>query len=67
MNVIENQTRAGLMPGLSPIFAGMISPIENKAYIAGDMTASFNPDKQHTLGSAVTISGTVNVDPVANQ
>lgn len=46
------------MPGLSPIFAGMISPTENKAYIAGDMTASFNPDKQHTLGSAVTISGT---------
>lgn len=36
----------------------MISSTENKAYIAGDMTTGFNPDKQHTLGSAVTISGT---------
>ena len=36
----------------------MISYTENKAYIAVDMTNNFNPDKQHTLGSAVSISGT---------
>lgn len=36
----------------------MISSTENKEYIAGNMTANFNPDKQHTLGSETTISGT---------
>ena len=36
----------------------MISSIENKDYIAENMTATFNPDKQHTLGSEATISGT---------
>ena len=36
----------------------MIYPPENKTYIANDMTARFNPDKQHTLQSAVSISGT---------
>jgi UDP-3-O-[3-hydroxymyristoyl] N-acetylglucosamine deacetylase/3-hydroxyacyl-[acyl-carrier-protein] dehydratase len=36
----------------------MISSTENKEYIAGKMAGQFNPDKQHTLGSEVTISGT---------
>ena len=36
----------------------MISPTENKTYIAENMTAPFNPDKQHTLNSEVSISGT---------
>src|SRR5690348_3912156 len=36
----------------------MLSPIENKNYIAPHMNSSFNPDKQHTLRSAATISGT---------
>ena len=36
----------------------MISSTENKNYIAENMSISFNPDKQHTLGSEVTISGT---------
>ena len=36
----------------------MISPTENKTYIAGIMSPEFNPDKQHTLASAVSISGT---------
>ncbi len=36
----------------------MISLPQNKTYIAGDMSSDFNSDKQHTIGSAVTISGT---------
>jgi len=36
----------------------MISSTENKNYIAEDMTANFNPDKQHTLKSEASISGT---------
>lgn len=34
------------------------SSIENMNYIAGIMSPSFNPDKQHTLKSVVSISGT---------
>jgi len=37
------------MPGVSVIFAATNPPF---------MAKSFNPDKQHTLGSAVTIAGT---------
>ena len=36
----------------------MISPTENKNYIAENMTAQFNPDKQHTINSEASISGT---------
>jgi UDP-3-O-[3-hydroxymyristoyl] N-acetylglucosamine deacetylase/3-hydroxyacyl-[acyl-carrier-protein] dehydratase len=36
----------------------MISPTENKTYIAEDMTAKFNSDKQHTINSEAGISGT---------
>src|SRR5678816_3992248 len=36
----------------------MISPTENKNYIAENMTALFNPDKQHTINSEASISGT---------
>ena len=36
----------------------MISPTENKNYIAENMTAQFNPDKQHTITSEASISGT---------
>jgi UDP-3-O-[3-hydroxymyristoyl] N-acetylglucosamine deacetylase / 3-hydroxyacyl-[acyl-carrier-protein] dehydratase len=36
----------------------MIPATQNKDYIAANMTASFNPDKQHTLKSEVTVSGT---------
>src|SRR4026207_298213 len=36
----------------------MISPTENKTYIAEDMTAKFNPDKQHTINAEASISGT---------
>ena len=36
----------------------MISSTENKVNIAGIMSPGFNPDKQHTLKSAVSISGT---------
>lgn len=36
----------------------MITEIKKNAYIGEDMTANFNPDKQHTLHSAVSISGT---------
>src|SRR5688500_13182714 len=36
----------------------MISSTENKTYIAGIMSPNFNPDKQHTLRSATSISGT---------
>src|SRR5689334_10613461 len=36
----------------------MISSTENKGYIAENMSAPFNPDKQHTIGSEVSISGT---------
>ncbi len=36
----------------------MISSTKNKAYIAEDMISHFNPDKQHTLKSAGSISGT---------
>lgn len=32
--------------------------IKNKQYISDNMTSKFNPDKQHTLRSAVSISGT---------
>src|SRR5688572_10820649 len=35
----------------------MISSSENKT-ITADMSAGFNPDKQHTLSAPVTISGT---------
>jgi hypothetical protein len=40
------------------IFVRMISPTENKNYIAENMTAQFNPDKQHTITSEASISGT---------
>jgi UDP-3-O-[3-hydroxymyristoyl] N-acetylglucosamine deacetylase/3-hydroxyacyl-[acyl-carrier-protein] dehydratase len=36
----------------------MISPTENKLYIAKHMAESFNPDKQHTIKSEVSITGT---------
>ena len=36
----------------------MISPTENKPYITDNMTAQFNPDKQHTIGTETSISGT---------
>src|SRR5947207_3745426 len=36
----------------------MISEIKKNAYIDKQMTGKFNPDKQHTLHSAVSISGT---------
>ena len=36
----------------------MISPTENKTYIAEHMNGQFNPDKQHTISSEVSISGT---------
>ncbi|MEI9946203.1 MAG: bifunctional UDP-3-O-[3-hydroxymyristoyl] N-acetylglucosamine deacetylase/3-hydroxyacyl-ACP dehydratase [Chitinophagaceae bacterium] len=36
----------------------MISSAENKTYIAENMADGFNPDKQHTLRSAASISGT---------
>src|SRR5580765_1162071 len=36
----------------------MISSTENKNYIAENMTAQFNPDKQHTITSEASISGT---------
>lgn len=36
----------------------MIPSAENKSYIAETMTASFNPDKQHTIGAEASISGT---------
>ena len=36
----------------------MISSTENKDYIAEDMSVSFNPDKQHTISSEISISGT---------
>jgi len=36
----------------------MISSAENKGYIAENMTAQFNPDKQHTIGSEASVSGT---------
>jgi UDP-3-O-[3-hydroxymyristoyl] N-acetylglucosamine deacetylase / 3-hydroxyacyl-[acyl-carrier-protein] dehydratase len=36
----------------------MISSTENKGYITGNMTSNFNPDKQHTIKSPVSISGT---------
>ena len=36
----------------------MISPTENKTYIAENMTAKFNPDKQHTINAEASISGT---------
>ena len=36
----------------------MISPTENKTYIAENMTAPFNPDKQHTIRTEASISGT---------
>jgi UDP-3-O-[3-hydroxymyristoyl] N-acetylglucosamine deacetylase / 3-hydroxyacyl-[acyl-carrier-protein] dehydratase len=36
----------------------MIPTTQNKHYIAPNMPEKFNPDKQHTLASAVDISGT---------
>ncbi|HKB43779.1 MAG TPA: bifunctional UDP-3-O-[3-hydroxymyristoyl] N-acetylglucosamine deacetylase/3-hydroxyacyl-ACP dehydratase, partial [Chitinophagaceae bacterium] len=36
----------------------MIPTTQNKDYVAAEMTAGFNPDKQHTLKSEVNISGT---------
>src|SRR5678809_1725992 len=36
----------------------MISSTENKNYIADNMSATFNPDKQHTITSEASISGT---------
>ena len=36
----------------------MISPIENKNYLAENMAVPFNPDKQHTINSEASISGT---------
>jgi UDP-3-O-[3-hydroxymyristoyl] N-acetylglucosamine deacetylase/3-hydroxyacyl-[acyl-carrier-protein] dehydratase len=36
----------------------MISSTENKGYIAENMTAQFNSDKQHTIGTEASISGT---------
>ena len=41
-----------------PYLCAMIKSAENKPYISGIMSPSFNPDKQHTLKSAVSISGT---------
>ena len=36
----------------------MISPIENKNYLAENMAVPFNPDKQHTINSEASVSGT---------
>src|SRR6185369_13735339 len=36
----------------------MISEVKKNTYIDKQMTGKFNPDKQHTLHSAVSISGT---------
>src|SRR5678810_504008 len=36
----------------------MISSTENKNYLAENMAVSFNPDKQHTIISEASISGT---------
>lgn len=36
----------------------MISSSENKTYITENMTAHFNPDKQHTLSAEASVSGT---------
>jgi UDP-3-O-[3-hydroxymyristoyl] N-acetylglucosamine deacetylase/3-hydroxyacyl-[acyl-carrier-protein] dehydratase len=36
----------------------MISPTENKNYIAESMSGQFNPDKQHTISAEASISGT---------
>src|SRR5260221_9065270 len=36
----------------------MIPTTQNQDYVAAEMTAGFNPDKQHTLKSEVNISGT---------
>src|SRR6266545_3809953 len=36
----------------------MITEIKKNTYIGENMTAGFNPDKQHTLQSEVNISGT---------
>ena len=36
----------------------MISSTENKNYIGENMTAPFNPDKQHTINTEASISGT---------
>ena len=43
---------------LIPIFVPMNSSIEKRPLVQDIETAAFNPDKQHTLGTAVTISGT---------
>jgi len=36
----------------------MITEIKKNTYISENMSAGFNPDKQHTLQSEVSISGT---------
>ncbi len=36
----------------------MITEIKKNTYISENMAAGFNPDKQHTLQSEVSISGT---------
>lgn len=43
---------------VNPIFARMITSAENKTNTGTIISPDFNPDKQHTLKSAVTISGT---------
>ncbi len=43
---------------LIPIFVCMITETKKKAYIGQNMSAGFNPNKQHTLESEVSISGT---------
>src|SRR5258706_11026698 len=45
-------------PDYSLIFVVMNPAIDHKPYSGEAVTAVFNPDKQHTLKSAVSISGT---------
>ena len=45
-------------PDYSLIFVVMNPAIEKKPYSGEAVAAVFNPDKQHTLKSAVSISGT---------
>src|SRR5215813_9657728 len=42
----------------SPIFVCMITEPKKKTYISENMAADFNPDRQHTLQSDASISGT---------
>jgi UDP-3-O-[3-hydroxymyristoyl] N-acetylglucosamine deacetylase/3-hydroxyacyl-[acyl-carrier-protein] dehydratase len=56
---LPEQKRAHLPgSGSNIIFVDMISTSENKPFITGMLSPSFNPDKQHTLKSPVSISGT---------